>query len=681
MVQYVSSGDKAPGTAIGRAISQVAQLLATGQIDQARSLLEQLRRQAPDHPDVLHLAGHMELAHGRVDSGIALIKQAVRRHPKAPMYHYNLGLAHAMKKDFVAAKKAFQQAVRLGQRDKDTLDNLAICQQQLGRLKEAKTIFQEVVRRLPNDGKSWLDLAKVNLELNSLDEVQDSLSKAEQLSSAGPAENWKEIAKIYLLTGPMHKAVAASKQGIALDPRDGDLWYLKGQALYEESDYSGAEASYQQAEARGFDALKLQFSRARLFITSGRVANGRRLLDDIRAKAAGDVDLLLAAAQLYSLIGVFDEEEKCLLEALRLDPENVGAQVALAFVPGRKLEKQAVALMESHIDDTKIERRSRTSMGFALGNHFRNIKEFDKAFKYYKKGNQYKGYSWDRAAYRQWVNRTLEIYTPGFFAERAGWGLDARTPILIVGMPRSGTTLSEQILSSHSDVVGAGEFGTVAGLCAGEGVEVPPIVEDADSILSVDEALVNAMAANHLKRLKDQAQHGEHFVTNKLPHNFQQVGLFGLLFPKAPVIHIRRDPRDNLLSIYFQDFGGYHPYAYDLKNLAFEYWEQERLMEHWRSVVPNPVFTLNYEELVGDLEGMIQRLADFLGITVEEAMKKFYEQERKVQTASKWQVRQKLYTTSMARWKPYEKHLKPLFDALREFAPADSPDEYGIFEM
>ena len=102
--------------------------------------------------------------------------------------------------------------------------------------------------------------------------------------------------------------------------------------------------------------------------------------------------------------------------------------------------------------------------------------------------------------------------------------------------------------------------------------------------------------------------------------------LFGLLFPEAPVIHIRRDPRDNLLSIYFHNFGGYHPYAYDLKNLAFQYWEQERLMAHWKQVVPNPVFTLNYEELVGDLEGMIQRLADFLGITVEDAMKKFYEQ-------------------------------------------------------
>lgn len=130
------------------------------------------------------------------------------------------------------------------------------------------------------------------------------------------------------------------------------------------------------------------------------------------------------------------------------------------------------------------------------------------------------------------------------------------------------------------------------------------------------------------------------------------------------MVHIKRDPRDNLLSIYFQDFAGFHDYAYDLKTLGIYYRLYERLMEHWMKVVPNPVYSLQYEDLVADLPGKTQELADFVGVDLDERMLRFYEQERKVETASKWQVRQPLYTSSVARWKPYEKHLQPLFEAL-----------------
>lgn len=391
-----------------------------------------------------------------------------------------------------------------------------------------------------------------------------------------------------------------------------------------------------------------------------------------------DLELLLEAANSFSQIGDFDIQERVLEQVLERQPTNVGAQVQMAFVPKRKLDNAAVAFMEKHINDADIDAQARCSMGFALGNHFRNVKSFERAFRYYRKGNKLKGFSWDRATYLAWVNRTMAIYDQAFFAQRAEWGSDSTMPILIAGMPRSGTTLAEQIISSHSAIHGAGELGTVQGLSSTGERRVPPILDDADSILQASAEDVGVWADEYLQRIKAQTRHGERFVTNKLPHNFQQLGLFGLLFPKAPVIHIRRDPRDNLLSIYFQDFGGYHPYAYDLRNLAFQYHQQERLMAHWKSVVPNPVFTLNYEDLVGDLEGMISRIAGFIGIEIEDAMREFYRQEREVKTASKWQVRQKLYNTSVARWKPYEKDLRPLFAALREYAPKEGwDDEYG----
>ncbi|MEE4659580.1 MAG: sulfotransferase, partial [Halieaceae bacterium] len=375
------------------------------------------------------------------------------------------------------------------------------------------------------------------------------------------------------------------------------------------------------------------------------------------------------AAEILALIGDFDLQEQILLQLLERVPDDLAARVELAFLPKHKLKESDVAVLEKAIADPEVNSDRRSQVGFALGSHFHNLKQYDKAFAYYRQGNDLRGYHWDRAGYRNWVNRTCDIYTREFFAQRVGWGSGSRMPVLIVGMPRSGTTLTEQILSSHSDVHGAGELGAVRGLASSRDVAAPNVVQDPASVLGVDAGGCAAMAANYLQRIGSQTRHGEHLVTNKLPHNFQQLGLFALLFPRAPVIHIQREPLDNLLSIYFQDFAAYHPYAYDLKDLAVQYWEQERLMTHWKSVVPNPVFSLQYEELVADLPGMIRRLTDFVGIDAEESMQRFHEHRREVRTASQWQVRQQLYSSSVGRWKAYEKHLKPLIDALEEFAP------------
>ena len=663
----------------GRALAVAADALNRQDFGRAKGIVNEVLRHLPEHPDALHLAGYIKLAEGQHDEAVQLIKRAIRKAPKVALYHYNLGGAYFMRRDFEKARDAFQAAVRLDPQSREAIDNLAIAQHELKRLREAETLFEQAVKLSPADPKAWLNLAKIRMELRKAQLVDEAIGKAAGLADHADAVFWHEVGKIYYGMSRHVEAEKYLRQALELAPTDMHILFALGKVLAERDQYEEAKQVFERAREAGYPVASLEAALAEVYITSGEVARGRASLLRQIEHAGDDVQLLLDAAQTLSLIGDFDIQEKVLRKVLDIEPLNVGAQLQLAFVPKHKLDEAAVAFMEKQIDDPKGDPSQRTVMGFALGDHYRNVKNYDKAFRYYKKGNQLKGFSWDRAAYRQWVNRTLEIYDQTFFQERADWGSDSRMPILIVGMPRSGTTLSEQIISSHSDVHGAGEFGTVAGLCAGEGIVVPRIVDQADSILSVDETLAHEMAANHLQRLTGQTRHGEHFVTNKLPHNFQQVGLFGLLFPEAPVIHIRRDPRDNLLSIYFHNFGGYHPYAYDLKNLAFQYWEQERLMAHWKQVVPNPVFTLNYEELVGNLEGMIQRLADFLGITVEDAMKKFYEQEREVKTASKWQVRQKLYTTSMARWKPYEKHLKPLFDALREFAPEGVPDEYGLF--
>jgi len=651
-----------------QAAQMAVQAINQGNVQAAEQILQQALARDPKHPDLLHLFGYLRVGSGQLQEGIALIEEAIKLAPKVALFHYNLGNALFAQQDKKRALGCFQKAVRFDPKFKDAIDNLAIVSAEMKKLREAETLFERSVALAPKDPKAHLNLAKVRVELGKPDLVESAIKKAAELGQAGNADFWFEVGLIYKAIGLLDRAEGAFARALELAPQAAQVHLELGRVLGERDNYTDAEAELKAALEIDSQRIDARVDLANVYITSGQVDKGRAELDALMQPAWQDKDILLRAAQAFSLVGDFNIQEKLLLRVLELEPENMAAQSALAFVPKRKLANEDVSRMEKRINDIELDRNTRCRIGFALGNHYRNIKDYNKAFEYYRKGNTLKGYRWDRAQYRQWVNQTCEIYTKEFFAARAGWGSDARMPILIVGMPRSGTTLLEQILSAHSQVHGAGEFGTVAGLSAGNGVKALAVTEDAGSVLKADAAQVRQMADNYLSRLRGQARHGERFVTNKLPHNFQQVGLFALLFPHAPVIHVQRDPRDNLLSVFLQNFTGYHPYAYDLKNLAFQYWEQERLMRHWKAVCPNPILSLKYEELVADLPGRIKKLADFLGIEVEASMARFHEQEREVNTASKWQVRQKLYATSVERWKPYEKQLRPLFSALEEYA-------------
>jgi tetratricopeptide (TPR) repeat protein len=467
------------------------------------------------------------------------------------------------------------------------------------------------------------------------------------------------------------------RRALEEQPDAAQIWYALGDVLAQAGDHGPALEALAKALAHGFDFTAVKLRMARALSSRGDLEDAKALLAEAFESAGDTVGFLGKIAEEYTLIGDFASQERCLNKVLELQPENVAAFSGLALAPGRKLTEADAARLRRMADDKKIDSEIRTGIGFALGNFHRHLKEYDDSFRYYRLGNRLKGYSFDRAGYTQWITRMEKIFTRSFYEERASWGSGSRMPVLIVGMPRSGTTLTEQILSAHPDIFGAGEHGTVAALSAVADLPEPDFRVRPELASSMTEEVVARHAESYLAKMRALAAGGERFVTNKLPHNFQQLGLFGMLFPDAPVVHIKRDPRDNLLSIYFQNFAGYHDYAYDLKTLGYYYRLYERLMDHWLDVIPNPVYSLQYEDLVADLPARAREMADFIGLEWDEHMVRFYENERLVQTASKWQVRQPLYKTSVARWKPYERHLKPMLDALgpvEDWTPAASAD-------
>lgn len=270
----------------------------------------------------------------------------------------------------------------------------------------------------------------------------------------------------------------------------------------------------------------------------------------------------------------------------------------------------------------------------------------------------------DRAAFDVRIDRLIEIFSADFFAARRGWGDPSARPVFIVGLPRSGTTLTEQVLAGHAEVYGAGELDLLTDLATGTpdrlGRPDPPWP---DAALELAPPHVAAIAGDHLGRLDALAPKGAARVIDKQPLNFWHLGLVAVTFPNAQVIHCTRDIRDNGLSIFAEDFTSEQRWATDLDDLV-HYWRgYRRLMAHWATASDLRILDVRYEDLVADLEGQARGLLDFLGLPWEPAVLRFHEQDRAVQTPSRWQVRKPLYSSSSGRWRAYEDRLGPLMSA------------------
>jgi len=259
----------------------------------------------------------------------------------------------------------------------------------------------------------------------------------------------------------------------------------------------------------------------------------------------------------------------------------------------------------------------------------------------------------------------IRLFSKPFLDARKSYGSPSERPVFIVGMPRSGTSLTEQILSSHPSVTGAGELSFMHTIANRMFYSLGTGAVFTDQIRAITPERAKALAAEYLGKVEFFSTTAAR-VTDKMPHNFRLVGLIALLFPNARIVFCRRDAMDNCFSIYSNALNDFHSYGSDLTTLGAYYREHIRLMAHWQAVLPGRIFEMRYEALVGDLEGQSRRLVDFIGLDWDPAVLNFFESDRQVSTISKWQVRQPIYKTSVARWKPFEAQLEPLRAALED---------------
>ena len=377
--------------------------------------------------------------------------------------------------------------------------------------------------------------------------------------------------------------------------------------------------------------------------------------------------------EAYESLGKFDQARMQYTAVLGREDNNVLALVKVLQLRDGTVEdrwvQQATALAERQ--DLKPEARIRLNV--ALAHYYDRLKNYDIAFRHLQRGcdEQFRKEPFSAAGYRKVIDLIIESLNADFFKTAPTSGNPSTQPIFIVGMPRSGTTLVEQILASHSAVVAGGELPVLLQVSyqtkelSKSGEHYPRGVRTLPT-----DALAH-MAGRYLQHLNTLSADAPH-VTDKLPFNFMHLGLIALLFPNAKIVHCRRSPMDNCLSAYFTSFADKIQFANNLETLGSYYVDYDRLMKHWHSVLPGRIFDLHYEELVNDTQGRIGALLSYCGLPWEDACMRFYETQRGVRTPSRWQVRQPIYTQSVERWKHYEKHLEPLRKQLAPLLDADS---------
>ena len=303
---------------------------------------------------------------------------------------------------------------------------------------------------------------------------------------------------------------------------------------------------------------------------------------------------------------------------------------------------------------------------FALGYSLNARGEYAEAAEHLDRANalqlsewRKRGQEYDPKEHELLVTRMIAVCTPDFFERVRGFGLESEIPVFVVGLPRSGTTLTEQILASHSQVFGAGEINLVRDTLAGSGGRGADFIE---GFRRLDRETARRLASRHLERLCTLSPQALRIV-DKMPDNYLYLGLLASLFPRAKLIHCRRDLRDVAVSCWMTNFEQIR-WANDQRHIASRFHEYQRMMEHWRKVLPVPLLEVDYEETVADLEGVARRLVAWCGVEWEPACLDFHQTKRPVSTASTVQVRQPVFRTSVGRWKHYEQSLSTLLSAL-----------------
>ena len=538
---------------------------------------------------------------------------------------------------------------------------------------DALPALRKAAELLPDDAEAHGNLAAALRARGQLEAAVASSRRALQIKPdfAGGHNN---LGVVLQDLGRLDEAVASYRRALEIKPDFAEAHNNLGGALKELGQLDGAVASYRRALEIKPDFAKAHSNLGVVMRELGQL--GDELQCYLRALEIDPIcsEALLGLGQLCMASGEMAEAEALFRKALEIKPDDPEARLLLAQVNKVKAGDENLAALlateqAARRSGSPLPYKKAIFLHFALGKCLDDIGDHDRAFPHFIEGCKLKRATYDYDAERmtQHFNDIMRIFDRATTERLRGGGDPSRTPIFVLGMPRSGTTLTEQIIASHADVHGAGELPDLMAIAqrdaAGAEAAFP------NNIPALDQARLGAWASEYVAGLQRRAPEAKH-ITDKMPANFLAIGLIHVMLPNAKIIHVSRNPVDTCLSCFMQLFSSGQEQSYELSELGKYYVDYARLMGHWRSVLPAGAFLeVQYENIVADQETQARRMIDYCGLDWNDACIDFHKNERSIHTASMTQVRQPIYKSSVERWRPYEKFLGPLLDALGDLAP------------
>jgi tetratricopeptide (TPR) repeat protein len=602
---------------------------------------------------------------------------------------------HYQEGNLKQAQDDCQQILRVQQRP-DAILILAKIAHEQSEFEVAVERYERFLKIIPDHEQTHFYLGVVLEELGRTEPAIGHYEKSVTIN-ANNAEALIRLANACCKLQRWEEAIKAYQQALALEDEDVGTMIKLGNAFAEARLVPESILMYEQALTFRPDNATVHRHLGTSLLVMGQVKKAIKYFDQALRLRPNYFAARIELARALRQLGKAEEAIAPLEEAIGLKPDDDDAHINLALTLkqlgqiepaieqleqfltirpscGRayyhisiiKPKQELIPVVEKLVNDPKLPNGDTIYCHFALGNFYDSGKLFDQAFEHFLRANRLhrETLSYDVKENIQYVDSLIKVYSKSFFQGKREFGSASRLPVFIVGMPRSGTTLIEQILSSHALVHGAGEIRACPAINYSIAQQLKYAKPDPECMSLIDRKMVEEHSAQYLQELTLYCPTATR-ITDKEPGNFFRIGLIKTLFPDARIINCQRNPLDNCISVFFHYFTAFQS-SFELTELGQFYRDHQRLMAHWQNLFPGEILTVQYEDLVQDQESVSKRLIDYLGLEWDEKCLEFHNNERNVMTPSNIQVRQPIYESSINRWKHYEKQLQPLVEVLQQ---------------
>lgn len=617
-------------------------LIKRDRLEEAEQVLTRVIAEAPSFAKPHEDLGMLLLQLQRPGEAARCLEKATRLDPTLEQAWFTLGKCYVALGRGADADAAFEKSFELSP-ERRMMAHAAEHQRE-GRLEEAERLYRRVLRHNPHHVDALRLLAMLSLTAQREADAETLLVKAVTIAPDFLVA-WLELGKLRNDLDRYAEALECFDRVLAIDPKNVQALFLKAQALAQAAFTPEAIDTYQRCLA-------------------------------IRPDHIG---ALLGLGHVLKAVGQYQGAVDSYNECIRQRPEFGETWWSLANLKTYRFDDATLAEMQRRVAGGGLTASSEVNFLFAIAKAFEDRGEFGNAWEFYTRGNQTqrKQVSYDPVQTEVVNDRLIETFSGEFFASHRGCGNPDDAPVFIVGLPRSGSTLLEQILASHSAVEGTSELPYIGRLTTWLNRNRAAGVNYPEALRELEPRHFERLGADYLRYARLHRRSGRPRFIDKMPNNFPSIGFISVILPNARIIDARRHPLDATVSCYRQLFAKGQAFTYDLTEIGEYYLQYQRMMDHWAEVLPGKVLTVQYEEVVADLEGQARRMLDFCGLPFEESCLRFYESERTVRTPSAEQVRQPIYDKSIGQWRRYERQLDELLTVLAPLRPRYAAWERG----